>query len=176
MLAQSTYDAFIDEKYDDKKLSIDLLCDEIDALESDNPSEILARVVTKIDGHDRTICGLYNDGLQIVSSRSPLFGVTPFVPANYPDLVNAVRNGKSGSMNVWYDSEGLPPHTIKVYYRWVGNLVIIVGVSKYTTGYVMSSAFQNAYAILSAASYVFFAGTVIVLIIGRKRSGNGRYS
>ena len=167
---QNICDAFIDEKYDDKKLCVDLLCDEIDALALDNPLEILARVITKIDGHDGTICGLYDDKLQIVSSRSPLFGVKPFAPANYPDLVHAVANGKVGSLNVWYDSEGLPPHTIKVYYRWSRGFIVIMGTSKYTASYEAGLVIRNVTIVLSLASVVFFLFASILLLRERKRA------
>ena len=149
---------------------MDLLCDEIDALEPDNPSEILARAATKIDGYDGTICGLYDDELRIVSSRSPLFGVTPFVPADYPDLVNAIRMEKSESVNVWYSSEGLPPHTIKVYFRWARDFVVIVGVSEYTANYEAGLTIRNVVAVLTAVSVVIFALIAFLLLKERKRA------
>ena len=103
------------EKHKDRKLSVDIACDELDKQSyTEANRDILSRIVTRIDMADGSLCALYDEGLNILSGRSPLFNVEPFSPLDYPELVNKIKHNKTGETSVWYGGDGAPPHSIKI--------------------------------------------------------------
>jgi len=128
----STLNASIEEKYTYQKLSVNLVCDELDRFaHSEGNIAILTRAATQIDAGDGSICALYDSDFNILSMRTPLPDVTPFSPADYPELANMIRLNRQGEAAAWYNKPGLPPHAVKVYFRWVGDVFVLLGVSRY---------------------------------------------
>jgi len=166
----STLNASIDEKYTYQKLSINMVCDELDRLaHGEGNIAILTRVATQIDAGDGAICALYDSDFNILSRRTPLPDVTPFNPADYPELANMIRLNRQGEATVWYSKPGLPQHAVKVYFRWASDVFVILGVSRYTVNSPIYDTLYTGAVILAGISGVSFLITGLSLWTERRR-------
>jgi len=80
-----------------------------------------------------------------------------------------IRLNRQGEATAWYNKPGLPPHAVKVYFRWASDVFVILGVSRYT---VNSPIYDTLYAgavILVGISVVSFLITGLSLWAERGR-------
>ena len=159
------------EKYSDRKFNIDLICDEIDHFVEFNNNwedydygKILSNVVSKTDATLGTYAELFDEGLNSLSQRSPLYKDAPLDPKEYPELVGSVRSSMRGETSIWFDKEGAIPQTVHIYYRWVptdnsseNKLLVILGVSKYS----VDTSFES-WIIYGAVSLIIISAVLII--------------
>jgi len=163
------YKSFIASEYKNWKTSIDMLCDEIEYFQpSERRAEALARAITAVDANAGTFAAMYDRDLAIVSGRSPVID-TPFEPMAYPDLVRMFQAAKRGEATVWFDMPGVEPHDLHVYFRWVGDALIVMGVSKITVDAAIGSYVTRMSAYMMAASFVCFV--LIAGLVAREEWG-----
>jgi len=168
------YAGFAEEKYIDKRISLDIVCDEADMLVAEGRSaEILARVITKLDAVDGTICAVYDKDFTLLSGRKVLAGTTPFTLLDYPDLISLLQKTRAGETSVWYAQHGFPPHNISVYFRWVGDAFAMIGVSKYATNYQLGQHITSEASWLTISSLLCFGLTGFSFWRERRRSKHG---
>ena len=168
------YGAFIREKYADRKLDVDLVCDEIEYLELEvGYTDVLARAITRIDATVGTYAELFDRDLTGLSERTPLFLGAPFDPMEYPEFVEMVDLYRCGELTMWFDKPGAAPQNIHVYFRWVDDLLAVVGVSKYSVDTRISGGVQSGAIALIAVAGICGALTGASWRVerGRKHSG-----
>ena len=180
-------DTLLQEKIISRRFDVDLVCDEIDKfVEIDNDwntydyETILSYVVTEIDGTVGTYAELFDGHLNSLSERSPLFKGAPFDPREYPELIDFVKLNESGDMTVWFDKEGITPHDLYIYFRWVptdknlsNRLLVMIGVSKFSVDSNISVWVTYGAASLIVVSFVFIVTTVLTIIKYAPNSGKG---
>jgi hypothetical protein len=152
------YHGFLDEKYQDRKLSIDLICDgiEMNGL-PDGYERILAALSARLDATGGTYCEAYDRGLNGLSERTPLFDGHPYRPVEDTELLAKIRAYDRAEAVSAHVVEGVTNHAMRVYFRWVGDVVIVLGVSEFTletnvTGLIQTGV--TAFVIAAAAAFV----------------------
>jgi len=130
--------SLLNEKEVDRRFEVDLICGAAELYPAKSGGELLAWLASEIDGTLGTYCELFDEDFTSLSDRFPLFGGAPFDPRDYPDLVEAIWENDRGSMIVRFDGEGVTPHDLRIYYRWVTEnsesrrLLVVAGVSAFS--------------------------------------------
>ena len=171
------YGSFIAEEYKNWKFSLNVLCDEAEYFRPGAQHlDSLRRAVTAIDASAGTFAAMYDSELRIITDRTPVIE-TEFKPMEYPELVKRIRAAKRGETTIWFDEPGVEPHSLHVYFRWVDDALVVIGVSKVTVdasidANVMSSAMR-----LLVASVACFALMVVSMAAeewGKRHAGTAR--
>ena len=165
--------SLVDEKFIDRKLDVDLMCGAIErlvAIRDDwgkfDYEAILRDIVESLDETSRTCNQLLDMDLNIIAARTPIFPHAPFVVTEYPSLVEAMLMNEYGECTIRFDKPGIPPHDVKVYYRWVpmdplaeNRLLVMAGVSRFTIDQdvIWLVAYGEAALIIVAAVFVLYA-------------------
>jgi len=163
------YQALIAGEYNAWKTSINMLCDEAEYFQTAaQRADALERAITTVDANVGTFAAMYDRDLQIVSDRTPIID-TPFEPMGYPELVRMFRATRRGDATVWFDEPGVETHRLHVYYRWVDDALIVIGVSKITVDAAIGSDIERLAIWLTVASVLAFA--LMVALVARGKWG-----
>ena len=144
--ADSFQNSLIEEKYFDRKLDVNIMCDILDGLVKQNGdwgsydyTTILRNIVQELDENSRTSTQLLDENLSVIAIRTPIFSHSPIVVEEYPELVEAIRTQDSGELTIRFDKPDIPTHDVSVYFRWVPSdpsaehkLLVMIGVSRFT--------------------------------------------
>lgn len=185
----------LQEKIIDRRFDIDIICDEIDRIiiqnndwDTYNYKSILASLSSKIDATIGTYSELFDDQMNSLSIRKPLFGMAPFVPHNYPALMDAINNHEHGDIEIMFNetTAAAIPHKIYIYFRWTptdknlkNRMLVIVGVSRFSLNSNIGNDIVYGAVALIIVTAVFILVTVILLcqlgFIYKSRKGEDKW-
>ena len=85
-------------------------------------------------------------------------------------LAAAIRSNERGEMVIRFDKEGIPPHDLYLFYRWVptdknysGRLLVMTGVSKYSINTKINDWISYGAIALIIVSAIFIISTVMLI-------------
>ncbi|GHU76194.1 hypothetical protein AGMMS49992_21420 [Clostridia bacterium] len=144
-LLQASDKAILAEKRMEKKLSLDLVCEQIDIfvdLDQDwQPSyqfyeDSLSLSMDILDSMDMTFAALYNEDLIYIPSFTVRQKTPLFQPELYPEFINAVHHNERGEIMLINEVDSIAARDVYVYYRWVptdktleGRFLTVVAIS-----------------------------------------------
>ena len=179
--------ALLREKVAEKRLDIDLICEQIDkfiAVDDDwglyDYQAILAHDMEHLDNVPGTFAALYNERLECVSYRTPTY-TTPFEPTDHPEFVAAANANRQGDIELWFEAPDVEGRTMHVYYRWVptdaslsGQLLTVVAISVHSIDNGIASwVVWGAAALIMYAAVLVLAATIILCELGHVRAMRG---
>jgi len=180
--------AMVQEKFTDRKLEADLICDEIDdflILDNDWGSydyqSVLSKMVSQIDATVTSYAELFDEGLASVSVRTPLFNERPFDPKDYPGFLEAIGHNERGDIAISVGGGGgAPAYTQYMYFRWVptdktlsNRMLVVVGVSKYSLNNGIPPLIEYGAVALIIVSSIFIIGATILFCKLRDKYAGG---
>jgi len=167
------------EKIIDRQFDTDLMCTQIDLfVDKSNDwgiydyTSILSFIVSYMDAISgrSSYAELFNADFDSLSERSVFFTGAPFDLKEHPELIEEIRANETGNITVLFDKEGIPPHELYLYYRWIptdsmveNRLLIITGVSKYSVNTDIGVEIIFGAVALIIVSAIFIISTVILL-------------
>jgi hypothetical protein len=172
-------DALLEEKRYEKKLDLDLICDQIDVIvEADQDwmigysfyRKIITLSAEILDNVDFTYAAAYDDKLRLISNRhAPEYEIM-FDPLKSPAFLQHVTSYERGDLTIWYaDSENTGLEMF-VYYRWVptdqtleGRFLLVLALSTDTIHTKMLDSIGVAAVVLIIATTVLNIALVTLL-------------
>jgi len=181
--------ALMQEKLIDRTFETNLICSEIDYLiskENDwgiyDYQSFLSQMISQIDATVTSYAELFDENLNNLSVRSPLFKEKPFDPKNYPELLQAVEQNERGEIIIDIEQgNGISAYTNFVYYRWVptdkalsNRMLVLVGVSKHSVDTEIPALIEYGAIALIIVSSIFIIGATILFCRLRVYAGGGK--
>ncbi|MCL2743640.1 MAG: hypothetical protein FWE67_07300 [Planctomycetaceae bacterium] len=182
------YRMLLQEKFASIRYDADFACSTFDYLvQRDNKWDVqkyqdtLIFLASKIDATSKCYGELFDEQFNSISKRSPVFPNKTFDPKEYPDLMFLMQSENTGDYTVMFDPQVVPAHELHLHWRWIptdkeieNRLLLIVGCTKYSVNTKITDKFINSTVALFLISSVFVIGSIMMLSVRSRRTGDNR--
>ena len=157
------YDLFVTAEYNAYRLALELLGQQADGLG-------LKDTISAFDAAGGTYAALFDADMRLVSERTSLFEGRNFEPTEHSELLALMKVLPEGEYKAWFDKPGIAPHTIRVYFRRVGEYTAVIGVSQFTVDQRLNSYMATSVRLLAIAGVLM--ALLAALSLWGERRGN----
>ena len=183
MILNHMHDSLLQERIASVSHDVDFVCDTLDYLverdegwDIEKYQEVLVFLVSKMDAaaDSRLYAELFDEQLNSISTRSPLFAGSPFDPREVPDLFAVLQSEESGYFLTEHTVQG-KAHDMHIQFRWIptgdhhNRVLLVVGVTKYAINTEIAVWVSWSVVAIMFVTAIFIVGSMMALTVEKRR-------